>query len=799
MKRLSICLLAFSSLFFTQSSRACGFHAEPGEYRFSIFQPLIAPQVALSPFYFSSYYNYRGNIPEAETVHYDDNVQEWYTYLKGKVSKDAIYEAQYEIDPQDVLVPDSTAQQNAFITLLRRKQYRKEWAYFKLAKQVEASSTFDPWSNELDEPRDAAAIDKLIAEGEKQYRSTRSAFLQYRIAYQLIRLCMFNRLEEEGNRVYEKMFLPVVPAQSWIKGAGTFYWALLCEKSNPNLSYYRLSLAIDGFSNKRSACLRRIPMLGIDSVLPYAATPHQRAVILSTRAMQFPGKSLDDLREIYRLDPQNADMDFMLIREVNKLEDMLKTPEYTDYEFAPAITDSWFQVSGLEEYLSIKGDIRNQHKLDVAYAGAVHAFIDTLIAGRKAPQTNLHLCAAQIALMLNHTEEAKKHLDAVQLQKDLLPTQRLQWQTGQYLMRMLASKQFDTQSENFLMQVLEQPDSTIPVIDGYTFKQQLILMTARTMLNNKDSVRGMLMLAQTDRGIGLNPVTGYKTFFLYLQEHGSPVIYDGLIAILEKKNKTKLETYLTSRLTRYPYSVYVDDDRRTGPADDWTKNWIEAQRWTVARLLNYKATWYFNADNLDSAKAIFAKVPAAFWMNEPFTTCLTGDPLYPANARPYDPEMIMPRSKVKSMTKPEFVNQLWLLKQQFAHAQPANQALLCMNIGAMYYQASYFGEYWLMSKSYWSSADGASERSALNDRYYGASLAKEWYLKAMQLAKNQKQASVAAMMARHCDMLYYFYTQQFDPARNPDVEMVYEETIGEKLHRQFKRAPYYDMMLDACK
>jgi hypothetical protein len=796
MKRLIACLLTFSSLLHHEAAKACGFYAAPGEYRFSIFQPLIAPQPELSPFYFSSYYQYGSLAPDAETAHYDENVREWYQYLGKKVSEESIYEAQYLLGAGQVFPADSVAEQNAFLNLLKQKKYRDEQAYFKLAKAVEGLQVFDPWGNEPNELADTAGVNQLMADGQKLYNHTRSTFLKYRIAYQLIRLCLFTRNQAEGDRVYQKMFLPVVPANSWIKGTGTFFWALLSEQSQPALCYYRLTLALDGFSNKRSACLRKIPMMGIDSILPYAATPRQQAMVYSARALQYPGKSLDDLRKIYQLDPTNADLDFMFIREVNKLEDLLKTPEYTDYDFGPAIADSWFQVSGLQEILSGDRDVHRQHDIDVAYAQTLHSFIDSVIADKKRlATTNLHLCAAQLSLMLRHTAESKLHLDAAAKQP-LNAAQQLQLQTGQYLLNMLATKKFDRSAEDFLLRILQAPDSTLPVLEEHAFKQQLVLMTARVMLENKDSARGILMLGQTDRGIGLNPVAGYKTVFLYLQEHGSPAIYDELISIISSPKKSKLERYLVLRPARYPFSVYVDDEIKTGPRSEAIEDWLDAQRWTVARMQDYKGTWYYNHDNLDSAVAVLARVPADYWAQAPFTTCLTGDPIYPANARPYDPNDVMPRSKTKSMTRLAFVQQLKALQQRYATHVPERFAL-SMKIAAMHFQSSYYGEYWLMSKPYWSSGDFAQARSVENDRYYGASLALHWYLQAMKEAKNQEQAGVAALMARYCDQLYFNYTNSLQTGLTEPV--VYTETIGPMLEKRFKHTPYYDMILEACK
>ena len=106
------------------------------------------------------------------------------------------------------------------------------------------------------------------------------------------------------------------------------------------------------------------------------------------------------------------------------------------------------------------------------------------------------------------------------------------------------------------------------------------------------------------------------------------------------------------------------------------------------------------------------------------------------------------------------------LKKEAAR-DPKARALNNYLLGNAYFNMSWYGKYWGLSRIAWSiHREGWSDepvRTTGDDDYYGCVRAKRHYLIAMQAAKDPVLKAMACMMAEQCEYNWGEYQRWDDP------------------------------------
>ncbi len=315
---------------------------EWSDSRMVFFNPELGEDsLGLRPFFYSAQLffpnDYDGFTHEGRsntTNDYRRNCREWQQYLGGKTDLHDIYQVVYDSNADTFLTALATRSLadffpgNTFIKALLKPERQAALEYLNFAKKFEFEQfTYksDPWSDEYrySWQRDSSALERLAAEARGKLAGAREPFLQKRWAYQVINTGYYATggvSRDSLLRVFDRYF------NSGRDNSILMPWALLkIAEMTPDtaLANYRFARVFDLCQSKRIRALQLFRSASAEAALQYAQSPAEKATILAVRAMQNPGRGLDDLRRIAALCPTSAFLPLLLTREINKVEDWL--------------------------------------------------------------------------------------------------------------------------------------------------------------------------------------------------------------------------------------------------------------------------------------------------------------------------------------------------------------------------------------------------------------------------------------------------------------------------------------------
>ena len=116
---------------------------------------------------------------------------------------------------------------------------------------------------------------------------------------------------------------------------------------------------------------------------------------------------------------------------------------------------------------------------------------------------------------------------------------------------------------------------------------------------------------------------------------------------------------------------------------------------------------------------------------------------------------------------------------------------------------TWYGKNWLAVKQYWSNEHLDSdylEWSEFNDNYFGCQRARDYYLRALKLAKDKKLASLSCFLAGKCQenyMRYYFHISdmtKYPKTRNPYISILKKKGFDtDYVNDMIKECATYDL------
>lgn len=719
-----VCLLAPKKI-----ARACGFYVYPGEYRFWLLQPDLTNTRDLSPFFFATSYLYYGAYEQLKNESVPVNIDEWYEYCNHSVAKKDIDSLLYNTEPDEFLTSfDKLKKNNSFARYIAQPVNKELLQYMQLSKKIETIAAHpDPWE---ENPQPNQHTLKVINEANVLYQQSKSDWLRLRTAYQLMRLYRYNHQPEEIIKVYDSKFTSA-KSNSWVTAAAIYEKASAVKRPE---SDYLYSKAFDrGY--RRSDCLIKFNSDGINKILPFAKNDHERTVLYAMQVLNYPGKSLKRLKDIYTADPGYKDFTFLLLREINKVEDWLMTGKVTDFSAATR-QDLWgYDYEKVPQY----------YQQDVVYAKELYAFITQVIKENKIKEPAiLNLYASHLALVQEDYAASRTYLQAIKKYKPVAPNVKTQVRVNELLLNIITQKKFDVVTEKQLMAILKTPAKDLGVHSPDLLKDQLILFVGKKLIAKGERAKGLLLLSQTHRAFGDLPISTYKNIYQQLAETATPADYDTIIAVLDKPQKTAFEKF-TTRYIRLPWDYYYSEDDTT-----------DRLKWDRNKVLDCKATWYIRNDNLEAALKTLQQIPRSFWKEEPYSIYIKGNPFY---LNIYHSWSAQP-GEGKNYNKIEVVETMVRLKK-LAVKDKANAAQYYYELANAWYNMSYHGKNWLMMQQWWSTNEMSEyhslNRSDFNAKYYGCQKAKEYYLAALKATSDKKLASLCCFMADKCQQNYRMY------------------------------------------
>lgn len=352
-----IVILASNAIF------ACGFYPYGEDLRFSFFNPINFKYYSYSEFNYSSNLFSPNDDPKNKNG-IDGNEEMWIKYCKNKVSVEAIRAVLFDFKAEDI-TDKST---NEMLQYLYKTKDLQAINYLKFAKNCEIFNGFydDPWErNEIATlPKRTALINQAILLSSKVVNEE----LKSRYTFLAIRLAYYNGDFEKIRVLYTKVFEN--QKQDNILKYWSLYFRAFAEKNRALSNFYASQVFVNAPDKRFMISGSFSSKVPLDSVLHYAKTNQEKANVYFLAGIKKSDRSLEYLKQIYKHNPKFDGLSFLLLREINKIEDWVFTPYYS--LFNPSIS-SYDE----NEKDSIK-DILARVEKDRVYARQVLDFISNV-------------------------------------------------------------------------------------------------------------------------------------------------------------------------------------------------------------------------------------------------------------------------------------------------------------------------------------------------------------------------------------------------------------------------------------
>lgn len=728
------CFTVLTSLFllcFPYNIIGCGGGEDPYDYYTSFFSQKLAGDESFRPFYYTSY---RFLYDEMEPISTKElTSEEWISYSHQAATKKDVqhFVLKYSFKQMSAIynhieknialsVPDSV-QQNSFTKWLIANKDLEALGYLMYAKQTEPFVTGDEdmWT---DPNRDPIKMKALTKKGIQLWTAAKKDFIRLRYGYQITRLAHYSEQYEDCIKYYESYIQPNQTASVLQDLAvGLKAGALKHLGKREEAAYLFCQLFAQKGIKRRSNYVSFIfstrdeELGGIEKekVLAYCKTNEEKANVTAIYAMSSVNNNLADLKEIYSLAPTSPLLELLTIREVNKLEEKYLHPSL-EKEKGNQIMYSWTLVgwdNDKPNYDSLYNESQQQVK-------AMISFCHQIAQNNLVPNKGLfEIAAAYTAYMIKDLSQAKTLLASAEKMK-LTPAMKDQWMLTSLLVTLNEHKTLDAAFEQQLLPSVQWLEKKAASDEEWKkfYRNLFSEIIAIKYHQQHDIEKEVLSLGVADKMIGnyMNPaITFLRTKML-------------------SKDVERLHLLMVSK-TLSPWENYL----------------LKSNSFTADDVADIAGTAYIREQDWNNAEKWLKQISKHYYKTENYSYYLAANTFADLT---YDTHAPTSQDTVK-YSKLKFVQKMKQLVQQITSGNPQQQALAYYQMGNGLYQASYWGNSWMLQEYGWSGNDGVSnnyEKGNWKREYYGVYQAEANYLKAKELSKDISFQARCTWMAAKC-------------------------------------------------
>ena len=290
-------------------------------YRF--FEPEVVGSEGFDAFHFtfSLLYDYGWQEPQNFRA---DNLADWRQHMDNRFSLKDIEEVVYDSDYATLNSARSGfgLENNGLAAAFRDGKFAQEFEYLLLAKECEPYNRPATWDRErqaLGSPNH-----QLIDGFRNLYAKSSSDWLKIRTAFQMVRLLHYGGYYKDAIQTYEEYAAGISGTGSPIEGwAMSQYAGALHGTGDIQRSNYLFSKVFAEVPSRRVQAWLSFDIRDEEdwqAVMNQCANDAERANVYAMRAISPNAVATQDMSEIHRLDPGSAQLDLLLVREINKLE-----------------------------------------------------------------------------------------------------------------------------------------------------------------------------------------------------------------------------------------------------------------------------------------------------------------------------------------------------------------------------------------------------------------------------------------------------------------------------------------------
>ncbi|HKC68906.1 MAG TPA: hypothetical protein VKG26_11800 [Bacteroidia bacterium] len=712
--------LLFILILVSKIIQACGFYPYGEDTRFSLFNPQLFGFHSYSDFYYSSNsfdtqpYEYTANNVEP-------NTKLWLEYCRGKVDTQSVYTAIYKLLESEI----DEHSQNAMIQYLYKQKDSDALNYLRFAKNCEF---FNSWEDDPWEKQTFSAMSKrteLMNKAINFAKTVRKQELKKRYTFLAIRLAWYNHHYDKVKTFFASEF------EKTKKKDILYYWGLYFKsftEEDTALANFELAQVFANAIDKRFVChqyfKKKIP---IEQVLKFGKTNEERANVYLLAGIEKYNKALSYIQTIYGLNPASDGLSFLLLREVNKIEDFVFTPYYT--LFQPSLSYDYWS----EENDPSVNSILNRSENDRIYAKEVLQFVNSVDLRKVNNPLFWKTCKAYLQFI---TRDYNSCLALVrQLEKSTLSvalSNQLQLIKALALTAMQSKGKsvIPTEIQSTLISNKKNGDFIFAIgkeleyLGNTTDAALLYSNLTQTWYEENTDYGNKMVFWKTLKSKGRYYSDYFTDYFDYTDAVYSPEQIQNLVDSVQI-NKNKKDPFLN-----FKYNVLKDQ---------------------IPRLLDLLGTKYIRQNKLEKALATFEKVGNQYW-NRVYTTWEDKANIFDQNPffrLKYTPKFIAPADTIR-LNKVTITKQLIYYLQKAENKNEKNRDYYYFLVANAYYNMGSNGNVWMMRRfGNWSDYNLSLIEDEVEFRQ--SNLAKEYYLLAKQYAQSDKFKALCLKMVVRCE------------------------------------------------
>ncbi|WP_309609570.1 hypothetical protein [Flavobacterium sp.] len=393
---------------------SCGWSESYETTRLAFFRASLPSFIKLNKYIYSSdLYMETGRISHRDQ---DINCQEWVKKLGGNINLKDVYQILYSTEAekfQNAIDSDSLISRfkgNSFVLSLNLPKNKAFLKYISIAKQFEyGDKNVGKWENwDKVEVYYGKNINENFSENEPNLDNLilkqTDSFLKQRYAFLNLRACFYGENPSGVQGLYNTYFKN--NSNTIIAEWAKYYMAIGLE--NKALKNYYLSQVLLNSDDKANASIQHFDEKFVTETLEFAKNDTEKGIIKSIELFYNPAPTIENLKEIAILIPENDIFSFLIQREVNKLEDWIFTPKYSNNSRSDNYDDD--EATRIEYE---KARAENEQK-DLKYIQDLKVLLIGIEPKLNGQQKDfLNSAIAQLCFIDDEIEEGKIYTDSI--------------------------------------------------------------------------------------------------------------------------------------------------------------------------------------------------------------------------------------------------------------------------------------------------------------------------------------------------------------------------------------------------
>lgn len=767
---------------------ACGPEVDPYDNQQTYFIPNLEDN-SYSAFQFIPYqflYTEQEPVREASV-----NVTDWVNHLGKNVRPNDIDAIMYQSNSQTVQIiktsntlnslPDSL-QENTFVQSLYLPKNKEELRYFIFTKDQELVTNIaqDPWSPD---ERNFDKIKQFALEAESKISATKNnSFLSLRYAYQAARLFLFAKEYEKSITVYDKYIARSKLKSPVLGWALSNYAGAIRKNGEPAKAAFLFSKVFTLSPERRILAYNNFHYIQATDaeIFAYTKTKADKFNINAIIGFNNPNSTIQYLENCYKLDPANTINAVLLTREVNKIESSFIKDHTLGYNIS-----QWYDDEN-------KGEIQK-------HLQSIREFALTMYKDKKYIQPQLGLVTAAYLSWLNAENDlAKKYLKLVE-PKSLNENLKDQLRITEMLTLLTDWEKKNSLDENQLIATMKwlqekaKKEKNNENTDSWSsFEHGSYSLISKNILQNI-VVNQYLLKGDT----ALASLAAVKGDIFY--NHG--YVNDTLENNMQYSTIQFWQEDLTPQ-TLLQVQKYIQSSERQPKMVQFLLE--DIKKVNSNYLTELIGTAYLRELDFINAVKTFKKLPGTYKSKE-YSNWYAEETIAP------NPFIITINDYPKkigqsSMTKLEYAARMLkyqtLIKDEKNNGKKADYYFHMAN---GIYQTSTYGNAWSLVSYNWSSYDNNAKPDRYWERNYKQTkTAKEWYLKARELAASSDFKAKCTFMLAKCeqkdfelkdDMRWTYYENS---SENPFYQFSLQNKYFHQLKSQYSNTAFYQTVAHEC-